>query len=740
MKHHLFVRMASLVLTLCMLLSAAALVCTAAPDDVTGTAKSDTQTIKVGSIDTGVTLTQMLLTSGTKYSKSADGVVSTVEISLSDKVTMKVLNGGSYNWTKATMGNSAVAYNKAHNDSTVLAAVNGDPWLVNHTDYDGDGQKATGAAVKHGSVSRGIMIIDGEVWATPQIDDENNLETGAERGTPAARGPVFAIKADGTAMVGTPTVFMSIKSESSSAVAVQGLNRLPAPNSIIIYNHRAGTESFAMADAYEIYLESDNAAFSLSKTVTGTVKAIFESNQEGTRPAITENTIVISARGSSISKIKDKYKVGEKITFTTKVTGDTDDSKQKADWTNVKEAIGSFFYLVKKGASAGQPGNTTNYPCSIIGLKKDGTVLMTSTTASVDGTRSACQMTDLPALCKELGYHTAILFDGGGSTEMVSLEGGKYVRRSSTVDGPTSVRSVISGIAAVYVGANEEPVNAEGEKTAFFDALGIKVPDVVVPGAVIEGDPTYLYNYFVVVEDINGKTPAEGEEWLGQRDPAYASSWSKEEKLASPKPVTVTGVTTDEDGALVLAGWAQVNGGQGDHYWSLDKKTWQKCEGGEFLPATADMTARAKTEGKLNNPGADKAIFDGLTVDLSDEDGKSITVYFGIAPAADKTRILHYMTLEEVAVSVKAEETTPAPAETTEPAEGDTTAEPGDNTTAAPENDTTAAPEADTTTPATELVTDPTPEDPGCASTLAAGSVLLAIATLAGATILKKKD
>ena len=294
------VRILSLVLCIAMLLSLCVMGTVAAPAAVTGATKTDSAPIKIGDVDTGVTLTQMLLEKGSKYSKSADGLLNVVEINLSDKVTMAVLNGGDYNWSKATMGESVVKYNQTHADGTVLAAVNGDPWIVYHTDYDGDGVKASGPAVKHVSVSRGTMIIDGELWASHQINDENNLarNDNVERGTPASRGPVFGIKNDGTAIIGTPTIGINLlNTTSDKTVKADGINRLPAPNSVILYNQRCGTESFAFEDAYEIYLECEDAAFSLSKATGGKVVAIFESGDKATRPAITEKTVVISARG-----------------------------------------------------------------------------------------------------------------------------------------------------------------------------------------------------------------------------------------------------------------------------------------------------------------------------------------------------------------------------------------------------------------------------------------------------------
>ncbi len=556
-------RIVTCLLCLVMLLSVGTALVSAAPGEVTGTDKRESQTIKIGNTDTGVTLTQMTLTEGSKYSLGTTGLLNVVEVNLSSKVTMKVLNGGAYNWSKATMGETVVSYNGNHDDSTVLAAVNGDPWLVYHTDYDGDGVKATGAAVKHVSVSRGMMVIDGELWASHQIDDENNLARtdNTERGTAAARGPVFAIKADGTAMIGTPRISVKLKNVTQSTdQTAHGVNRLPAPNSIILYNQRCGTESFAYADAYEIYLECENSAFSLSKETTGKVTGIYASGDTATRPAITEKTVIISARGKSISTIKDKYQIGDTVSITCTVTSDADVTSQKADWAGVKEAIGSFFYLLKNNNAVGQPGNATNYPCSIIGLKKDGTVLMTSTTSVDDGTRQACQMQNLPAMCKELGYHTAILFDGGGSTTMVSLEGDNYVRRSAAVDGENSVRAVISGIAVVYNGLNAEPANKETQFTATYASLGLEQPEVPdLEGADLRGEPTSAYRFYAEIATINGNKQ---EGLIGLRD-ASAKTLN---------PATVSGVTVDENNQIILSGYAFANGGQGNHYWSIDQE------------------------------------------------------------------------------------------------------------------------------------------------------------------------
>lgn len=736
----LYVRMISALLCMAMLMGLCTVASMAVPATVTGASKTDTRPIKLGNTDTGVSLTQMLLPKGSKYALSADALLNVVEVDLSEKVSLAVLNGGSYNWSKATMGASVVAYNKAHNDSTVLAAVNGDPWLVYHTDYDGDGVKATGKAVKHVTVSRGTMIIDGELWASHQIDDENNLARtdNVERGTPASRGPIFAIKQDGTAMIGIPTIGVSlVNATTDTTVKADGVNRLPAPNSIILYNHRCGTESFAYEDAYEIYLDCSDPAFSLSKSTSGKVIAIFESGDTSTRPAIDGNTVVISARGTSISRIKGQFKVGDTVGVTCSVTSDSYTPGQHTVWGEVKEAIGGFFTLVQKGSQTGQPGNATNYPCSIIGLKQDGTVIMTAITATEDGTRNACRMQDLPALCQELGYYTAILFDGGGSTTMVSLEGDSYVRRSSAVDGSNSVRSVINGIAVVYNGVDQEYANKEAKNTAFLPGLGIAAPEEPdLGGADLKVSPSYAYGYIAMVETING---TKYENLLGRRAAGYSSGWTTEEKAASIQPAVVNGVATTEDHQLILSGWAQVNGGQGTYYWSVDREYWYACTDGEFSEAEAAVTEMASSEGGLSIPVAANGRFANLTADLSDYQGETVTVYFAVAAAGNREKLLHYLTVENVAVPA-AETEAPTEPETaepvTDPATDAATELSTEPSTEAPTEPVTVEAPTDIGTPSE---TDTQPAKDGCSSVLSGGILFMLAGAFAACVAVRKR-
>ena len=164
--------------------------------------------------------------------------------------------------------------------------------------------------------------------------------------------------------------------------------------------------------------------------------------------------------------------------------------------------------LVEKGKHKGQELGT-NYPCTIVGIKQDGKILMISTTTQTDGSRAACKMKNMQELAVELGCYTAIMFDGGGSTQFVTLEGDNYVRRCSVSDGANEVRGVISGLALVYNKADKTVTNCDVKGTKFLDGLGLQSTfgevEENVGGPHIEGAPSYSYYYVGDVSYINGK-------------------------------------------------------------------------------------------------------------------------------------------------------------------------------------------------------------------------------------------
>ena len=315
------------------MLSAQLLVCVTLPVSadtagVTGASSVVSENIYIDGYDTGVRITQMKLAKGSKYALYSAGVVNVAEITDNYSASFRVINHGTYNISSTTVGQAAIDYNKSRNE-TVIAAINACPWLMTTTDYDGDHNTSTGPSNKGGSgasMPMGFVMSDGEIYNTGWLLDENQMDNKNYKDWVIAGQKCFVVTKDGEyAITAAPSLNpndqnMTLRVKNDTAnnlISADGINRLPAPDSIIIYNYRCYKESLAYTDAREIYLKCDDPAFSFGKTVTGTITAIFDSNSTATRPAIDKNTVVVSARGASLNELTmDKYSVGDTVSIT----------------------------------------------------------------------------------------------------------------------------------------------------------------------------------------------------------------------------------------------------------------------------------------------------------------------------------------------------------------------------------------------------------------------------------------
>ena len=157
--------------------------------------------------------------SGSTY--GTDRQVNMVEIDLSNThLSMEVLTGGQYMVSAKTLNKAAADYNASHKGQTVLAAVNGDLWMTAvHS-----GSSVSKKVLK---VTRGILVIDGEIWASQQLDQENLGATNAEKGTSAGNKAAFGVTSKNQPLVGSPDIRVTM-TVNGKEVKADGINRLPA--------------------------------------------------------------------------------------------------------------------------------------------------------------------------------------------------------------------------------------------------------------------------------------------------------------------------------------------------------------------------------------------------------------------------------------------------------------------------------------------------------------------------------
>ena len=422
---------------------------------------------------TGVKHTHIVLPSGTKYNtQSTDKEANFIEFDLANThLSVEAINCGDY-MTSATKLTTAIdRYNEEHPGQTVLAAVNGDLWMTAVNSNENMSKKVL-------KVPRGVMISNGEIWSSQEIGMENAVAT-SNPGTTAAQKASFGVTSSNQPLVGSPHITINIKNTTKNkTVAADGLNRLPANDSIIIYNYRCLDTNYALDDAYEIEIECDSTAFKAGGTVSGTVKAIYPANSK-TRPAIGEKTIVITARGKKIASVKDNFAAGDKVTLDCNMIDLIGNTEL---WQDVTEAMGGHIMVLSEDRVYTSVGGNTEYPVSLIGIKDNGNVMFCSITSTVGGKYQGANYNTIQDFLVDAGYNSVFFLDGGGSTTMVTLEEGTYSVRNHCSDSNGVARSVINGIGVVW---NDTPVC---EKQGALDYIKVATDLSSFPAQYVPAD------------------------------------------------------------------------------------------------------------------------------------------------------------------------------------------------------------------------------------------------------------
>ncbi len=666
--------------------------------------------------------------SGSTY--GTDRQINMVEIDLSNThLSMEVINNGTYMVSKKTMDKGAAEYNAAHKGQTVLAAINGDLFM---------NSVHSGSAVskKVLSVVRGVLIIDGEIWASQQIDQENLGATNGEKGLPCGNKAAFGVTSQNQPLVGSPDITVSI-AVNGKTLKADGLNRLPALNSLIVYNHRVNDTNYALNDAYEVELKvDDSSAFKAGGEISAKVVAIYKSGAT-TRPAIGEKSIILTARGNRVGDLQNNFKVGDTVTLKTTMT---DRMGRTELWQDVVDAIGGHMQPIVDGKLAVANGDTSNYPTSFVGYRDDGSVVLCTVTSTQDGKYLGLRFSDGYKFCTEMGFNSVFYLDGGGSATFVTLDEGSYTVRNKCSDGST--RAVINGIGVVW---NDTPVcEKQGSLSYIKTAVDMStIPSTYLDGALINdligGQNTVNTGYDETEKAFYMTTSSATIDPYASLDfgplaPASADTYKYVVfKVKNNHPNANTSFT-------LFYATGTDNGAAAGRTKTVSVKSGMD----EWKYVVADMSKVSNWKGKINNIRLD--IFDGSNTPAD------TTMYFGAivlcktadeaakvaegwAPEGSITDYLAYLesmkpeTEPETEAPTEPETEAPTEPETETPAEEVTTAAPTDAPTEAP----TDAPVEDTTV---ETLTEPAKG--GCGSTVTVGLAALLVA--AAVAVIRKKD
>lgn len=367
----------------------------------------------------GVVCTHISLGDSSKYKRQEIWVV---EFDPQDPVfDLQVTCGGKYTTKLVTVEETVKKFKDANVDKGLIpvVAINGDIWTTSyaHARILGSGTEYGGYSdpvVTHAmTLPRGLNIYNGEIVSSPHTAKETPYERQLH---------AFGITPDGRTVLGTPSLKMCLNDlsiEGFEQVNLSGLNRLPAKNSIMIYSDKVGEDTAALDDAYEIVIDCDyDYVIKHGATIKGKVTAICKEGDED--PKMQENRLIVTARGSKfIQKVKN-IRVGDDVEVSFEISG----AKNDGDiWSQVTNCVGGHTILVKKGKAVANTDSDV-IPATAIGNTADGHVMF----LVCDGRRKdysvGLKISDMPGLCKALGYENCFLVDGGGSSTLLKESGG----------------------------------------------------------------------------------------------------------------------------------------------------------------------------------------------------------------------------------------------------------------------------------------------------------------------------
>ncbi len=188
---------------------------------------------------------------------------------------------------------------------------------------------------------------------------------------------------------------------------------------------------------------------------------------------IPENGCVLAVSEGSSMFFSNNFEIGDEIKFDYYITPDI---------SSADLAFGGGAMLVSDGVALKSfSHNITGYnPRSAIGISEDGKKLYLVAVNGRQGESRGMSMTELALLMKELGCHTAVNLDGGGSTTMLAST--VWNESVHKVNSPSETRRVINAIGITYDGKENlvpSGIMLEAEKSEIFIGESVKILSAV---------------------------------------------------------------------------------------------------------------------------------------------------------------------------------------------------------------------------------------------------------------------
>lgn len=367
----------------------------------------------------------------------------------------------------STVTNMAKALN-AVDGYTAIGGVNGDHFSFQY------------------GIPMGFSMDDGRIVESPASDKN-------------AGGYMFhaiGITRDGKAVAGyNPTLISSVKLSGDSdenRIFINRINRTResyAP--LTLFTEDYGTSTKSEAGGLEFRIKVTSGAVSpQANPLVGTVEA---SSEDGDM-AIEPGTVVLSASGASIADLQQlKLKAGDKV--------EMNFGFLQEEWNNVDFAIGGHYAIVQGGKAMELDYSKLGSDAASVfesaasrtgfGITKDGKVVIIATDGRNAGGGKGLTANEMARyMAEDLNCEYAILLDGGGSTEMVTMNGEtpEILNTPSDKDdnGNPVERRVGNGLFVVKLDTPRETTATTQGTKPIYDEPVIMLPESL-DGAVLNG-------------------------------------------------------------------------------------------------------------------------------------------------------------------------------------------------------------------------------------------------------------
>lgn len=416
---------------------------------VTSSAISGQTSEETKEIFQGVTSTHYTLGSGTTY-----GLQDMTLVKFDPKQTglsVNVTTGYSALNSLSTVSNTNSRWNAANPDKIPLAAINGDWFTVSYDNY------SSATSKKQLYLPLGFNMHGGEIVCTQQTSLES--PSAAELGD----APSFGIAADGTPLIGCIRTTVTLQIATGRPITLDGINRLPSDNAIVMYTDRGPSSNYCLDDALEVYIDfDDDVVVKDGCVLSGTITGISQPGEA--RQAIKANRIILTARGTRVSALS-RAAVDKAVKIKVSITDAYGNTEQ---WKTVTDCVGGHHMFAYNGTYF-NIGDSTKYPASIIGITAEGKVIFLCNDGRQSGYSLGVAINKMADLARELGIVSGIYMDGGGSTTMVQrTASGGY----TLVNRPCNTNNAERSVGNAVILALDVP---QGETYTFDDSRYISM-------------------------------------------------------------------------------------------------------------------------------------------------------------------------------------------------------------------------------------------------------------------------